>query len=302
MANDPVMNVANNVNSDMMGSHSGIAALYGASNRSRRRSRQFDEDRRLDKQNTQDKAKLMTLEANINDWQQRRASGVDSDDELKAAGGFIGAGMRTAVAASRVMGPNGEFIQLGGSYDAGNGVKTTIGGHDPIAPKEKPGVTPGELGGTHPGSLGTQMDGIDNPVIGQRKQRASGKGTLEGRLVSSEGGGIRMEQKKTTLKDIEERKAQAGRGVPLVTDAQKEMFGTAGMTPQESRPSGRGQRHWQATPRGESQSRLDSLESERPSAPSEDKDYGDIGPKADARMKDALKAKKASSVTDTPTV
>jgi hypothetical protein len=78
------------------------------------------------------------------------------------------------------------------------------------------------------------------------------------------------------------------------------MFEVAGMTPQESRPSGRGQRHWNATPRGESQTRLESLESERPSAPAEERDYADIGPKADARMKDALKAKKASNVSDTP--
>jgi hypothetical protein len=298
------MNIASNVDSDMMGSHRGLGYMYGSLKRSERESRQFREDKRLARQDTQNKADLMKYGADINDWQQRRASGVDSDEELKAAGGHIGAGMRSAVAATQVMGPNGEMIQLGGGYQSGAGVNVNVGGHAPIAPKEPGprggGVTPPS--GPHPDGLGTQMDGVDDPAVEQRRKRASGKGTLEGRIVSSEGGGIRMEQKKTTLKDIEERKAQAGRGVPLVTDAQKEMFGTAGMTPQESRPYGRGQRHWQATPRGESQSRLDSLESERPSAPSEDKDYGDIGPKADARMKDALKAKKASSVTDTPTV
>lgn len=304
MAQDPVMNIAGNVDSEMMGSHRGIGYMYGSLKRSERESRQFRDDRRLARKDTKDKADLMKYGADINDWQQRRAHGIDSDEELKAAGGHTGAGMRSAVAASRVMGPNGEVIQLGGSYEAGNGVKTTIGGHDPIAPKEPGprggGVTPPS--GPHPGGLGPQMDPLDNPVIGQRKERGKISTGREGRLVSSEGDGIRMEQKRIGLKDIKERVAQAGRGVPLVTDAQKEMFGTAGMTPQESRPSGRGQRHWQATPRGESQSRLDSLESERPSAPSEDKDYGDIGPKADARMKDALKAKKASSVSDTPMV
>jgi hypothetical protein len=299
------MNLAGNTNPDMMGSHSGIAALYGASNRSRRRSRQFDEDERLDRQNTKDKAALMKYGADINDWQQRRASGVDSDEELAKAGGHIGAGMRSAVAATQVMGPNGEMVQLGGGYQSGAGVNVNVGGHAPISPKEPGprggGVTPPS--GPHPGGLGPQMDGIiDNPVLEQRKERSKISTGREGRLVSSEGEGIRMESKRIGQKDIKERVAQAGRGVPLVTDAQKEMFKTADMVPTESRPSGRGQRHWQATPRGESQTRLESLESERPSAPSEDKDYGDIGPKADARIKDALKAKKASSVTDTPMV
>jgi hypothetical protein len=306
MAQDPVMNIVGNVDSDMMGSHRGIGFLYGRNKRELEASRQFREDKRLSKRDTQDKADLMTHAANINDWQQRRAAGVDSDEEVKAAGGLTGAGMRTAVAASRVMGPNGEVIQLGGSYDAGNGVKTTIGGHAPLSPKETGPAGGGDVippSGPHPGGLGPQMDGIiDNPIVDQRKERSKISTGREGRLVSSEGEGIRMEQKRIGQKDIKERVAQAGRGVPLVTDAQKEMFKTADMVPTESRPSGRGQRHWQATPRGESQTRLDSLESELPSTSSEDKDYGDIGPAANARMKDALKAKKASSASDTPTV
>lgn len=304
MANDPVMNIAGNVDPDMMGSHGGIGTLYGRLKREEQYSRQFADDKRLMKRKAQLQGDLMTHGANINDWQQRRASGVDSDEELKAAGGHIGAGLRSAVAATKVMGPNGEMIQLGGGYQSGAGVNVNVGGHAPIAPKDKPesGVTPGELGGTHPNVLGPQMGGLDNPAVEQRKKRASGKGTLEGRLVSSEGGGIRMEQKKTTLKDIDERKAQAGRGVPLVTDAQREMFKTADMVPTDSRPSGRGQRHWNATPRGESQTRLEALESERPEPRAEERDYADIGPKSKARVQGAAKARKASSVTDTPMV
>lgn len=128
MANDPVLNIAGNVDPDMMGSHGGIGALYGRLKREEWYSRQFADDRRLDKKRTQDKADLMKYGADINDWQQRRASGVDSDEELNAAGGHIGAGLRSAAAATTVMGPNGQMIGRSGGYNSGNGVSVNIGG------------------------------------------------------------------------------------------------------------------------------------------------------------------------------
>jgi hypothetical protein len=137
MANDPIMNVAGNVNPDMMGSHAGIGLAYGRLKRREERSRQFSDDKRLTEREAQLKADLMTHGANINDYQQRRAHGTDSDAELQAAGGHIGAGLRAAAAATTVMGPNGQMIGRSGGYNSGNGVNVNIGGFTAAPAKAK---------------------------------------------------------------------------------------------------------------------------------------------------------------------
>lgn len=292
MAQDPTMNIAGNVNPEMLGSHGTAFTLSGGIKKLQKKSRQFSDDKRLLSHKARLDAELMTHGANINDWQQRRASGVDSDEELKAAGGLIGAGMRSAVAATRVMGPNGEVIQLGGDYKSGAGVNVSVGGHAPIAPKEAAlpdgGVVPPS--GPHPNTLGPQMEPVAPETSPAKRAAAKRSGGLEGRVVSSEGQGVRVEQKKVGLKDVKERVAQAGRGVPLVTDAQKEIFKHADMTTADTRPTSRGSRHWQATPRGQAKTRAEALESERPAPRAEERDYADIGPKAEASVKSKLES------------
>lgn len=137
MANDPIMNVAGNVNPDMMGSHAGVGLAYGRLKRREDLSRQFSDDKRLVERKAQLQADLMTHGANVNDYEQRRAHGIDSDAELQAAGGHIGAGLRSAAAATTVMGPNGQMIGRSGGYNAGNGINVNIGGFTAAPAKVK---------------------------------------------------------------------------------------------------------------------------------------------------------------------
>jgi hypothetical protein len=140
MANDPIMNVAGNVNPDMMGSHGGKFALAGALSRSRRddalRSRQFKGDKRLMEREYQLKGDLMTHEANLSDRAQRRAAGVDSDEEVKAAGGLAAAIARNVGAATTVMGPNGQMIGRSSGYNAQTGA-SNLGGFTAAPAKAK---------------------------------------------------------------------------------------------------------------------------------------------------------------------
>ena len=167
MAQDPIMNVAGNINPDMMGSHAGIGLAYGRLKRSEERSRQFADDRRLAKQNTKDKADLMTHEANLNDYQQRRAHGIDSDADLQSAGGHIGAGLRSAAAATTVMGPNGQMIGRSGGYNSGNGVNVNIGGFTAAAAKpQKQAARPAAPERERPTNVVNPAD--TNPIAGRQ--------------------------------------------------------------------------------------------------------------------------------------
>jgi hypothetical protein len=167
MANDPIMNVAGNVNPDMMGSHAGVGLVYGRLKRNEERSRQFSDDRRLAKQDTQNKADLMTHEANLNDYQQRRAHGIDSDAELQSAGGHIGAGLRAAAAATTVMGPNGQMIGRSGGYNSGNGVNVNIGGFTAAAAKpQKQAARPAAPERERPTNVVNPAD--TNPIAGRQ--------------------------------------------------------------------------------------------------------------------------------------
>ena len=140
MANDPVMNVAGNVNPDMMGSHGGKFALAGALSRSRReeayRSRQFKNDKRLLAQQAQHKADLMSHAEDLYDYRQRRAAGVDSDEDILAAGGLAAAAARNVGAATTVMGPMGQMIGRSYGYNPSNG-SFNIGGFTAAAAKPK---------------------------------------------------------------------------------------------------------------------------------------------------------------------
>jgi hypothetical protein len=136
MANDPIMNVAGNVNPDMMGSHAGIGLAYGRLKRREERSRQFSDDKRLTEREAQLKADLMTHGANVSDWQQRRAAGIDSDQEVRAAGGIAAATARNVGAATTVMGPNGQMIGRSFGYNAQTGA-SNIGGFTAAPAKAK---------------------------------------------------------------------------------------------------------------------------------------------------------------------
>lgn len=140
MANDPIMNVANNVNPGMMGSHGGKFALAGALSRSRRdnayRSRQFKEDKRILAQQAQHKADLMSHAEDLYDYRQRRAAGVDSDEDILAAGGLAAAAARNVGAATTVMGPMGQMIGRSYGYNPSTGA-FNIGGFTAAAAKPK---------------------------------------------------------------------------------------------------------------------------------------------------------------------
>lgn len=136
MANDPIMNVAGNVNPDMMGSHAGIGLAYGRLKRREERSRQFSDDKRLTEREYQLKADLMTHGANLSDWQQRRAAGIDSDQEVRASGGIAAATARNVGAATTVMGPNGQMIGRSFGYNAQTGA-SNLGGFTAAPAKVK---------------------------------------------------------------------------------------------------------------------------------------------------------------------
>jgi hypothetical protein len=148
MANDPIMNVAGNVNPDMMGSHAGIGLAYGRLKRREERSRQFSDDKRLTEREYQLKADLMTHGANLSDWQQRRAAGIDSDQEVRASGGIAAATARNVGAATTVMGPNGQMIGRSFGYNAQTGA-SNLGGFT-AAPAKAKKQAPAPAGQTAP--------------------------------------------------------------------------------------------------------------------------------------------------------
>jgi hypothetical protein len=205
------MNVAGNVNPDMMGSHGGKFALAGAFSRSRReeayRSRQFRDDRRLSKRDAQERADLMTHEANLNDYAQRRAHGVDSDAELQAGGGHIGAAGRAAAAASTVMGPNGQLIGRSYGYNPKTGAvnmggftmgpgKSTKQADSPAAPENERPTNVANPADTNP-NAGRQFD-LSSDVQGVYELRNSpaGKQTKKaGQARAMEWGPLSKEDK-----------------------------------------------------------------------------------------------------------
>ena len=166
MAQDPIMNVAGNINPDMMGSHAGIGLAYGRLKRSEERSRQFADDRRLAKQDTRDKADLMTHAANLSDWHQRRAAGIDSDEEVRAAGGLAAARARNEGAATTVMGPNGQMIGRSFGYNAQTGA-ANIGGFTAAAAKpQKQAARPAAPERERPTNVVNPAD--TNPIAGRQ--------------------------------------------------------------------------------------------------------------------------------------
>jgi hypothetical protein len=183
MANDPIMNVAGNVNPDMMGSHAGIGLAYGRLKRREERSRQFSDDKRLTEREYQLKANLMTHGANLSDWQQRRAAGIDSDQEVRASGGIAAATARNVGAATTVMGPNGQMIGRSFGYNAQTGA-SNLGGFTaaPAKPKKQaagPAVPENERptnvvnpADTNP-MAGRQFGGVDSSVQGAFDLRES---------------------------------------------------------------------------------------------------------------------------------
>jgi hypothetical protein len=180
MAQDPIMNVAGNVTPDMMGSHPGIFATYRRNRDNQDRSRQFSDDKRLTEREYQLKADLVTHGANVSDWQQRRAAGIDSDQEVRASGGIAAATARNVGAATTVMGPNGQMIGRSFGYNAQTGAsnlggftaapakakKQTAGSARPMAPEsERPTnvVNPADtnpIAGRQFGSVNSDVQGV----------------------------------------------------------------------------------------------------------------------------------------------
>lgn len=280
-------NIAGMTNpNQQIGGHQGLGMAQGVLNQARQRG-----EERRDRKRSSDNQKVYF--ENLAELERvksahRRGEMADKYNHEDRALMRAHGGTEEDVMGATTTDENGDEVRTGGKGHTALQIEKMRSAIQIVDPES--GKTLGEQGFTVPtahgpikangfmfpagGPAGAQGGPADGPAFGPTsdspeapaaKENLKRSSAFEGQLISQEGEGVQVKQKKVTLKDIETRKKQAASGEPLISDKQRDMLAAADLNPAGSRPTDMRSRQWNAVPRGDKsgETRLQQLERER---------------------------------------